>query len=86
MTATGKPGVETDPDKGQRGREMVDFARRVAELPVGQWAEVITAVLGPPPVKQPLHIDGTVLEKTPLGSQGGPDDAAEAEPEREGPS
>ena len=51
--------------------------RDVVELPVGQWAEVITAVLGPPPVKQPLHIDGTVLEKKPLGSQSGPGDAAD---------
>ena len=53
---------------------MVYFARRVADLPVGEWAEVITAVLGPPPVKQPLileEVDFKVIEKRPLT----PDDA-----------
>ena len=68
VTAPGKPGVETDPERGLRGRELVDFAHRVAELPEGQWAEVVTAILGPPPVKQPLVLDGEaiVLEKRPL--------------------
>ena len=54
-----------NPERGQQVREMVDFARRVADLPVGEWAEVITAVLGPPPVKQPLileDVDFKVIE------------------------
>ena len=66
MTAPGKAGAETDPERGPQVREMVDFARRVADLPVGEWAEVITAVLGPPPVKQPLileDVDFKVIEK-----------------------
>lgn len=51
---------EDDPDarSGAHVREMHDLVHRIVDLPVGEFMPTVIALIGPPPVKQPLVLEG----------------------------
>jgi hypothetical protein len=63
-------------DNATNRATLADLVGRLVDLPTDQYLETLVAVLGPPPIKQPLQIDGVVIEKKPLE----PDDATPGEP------
>ena len=71
--AAGKDGNPSDADdKSTQVRELKDLVNRFVELPEGEFIPHIVQLLGPPPVKQPISIEGTVLEKKLLQSDDAP--------------
>jgi len=60
--AAGRP---TD-DSSAEARERAELVHRVVNLSEQEFIPVIVQLLGPPPVKQPISIEGTVLESRPL--------------------
>lgn len=69
-------GVGADNRNDAEAREVSTLVHRIVELPSDQWLEAVVQILGPPPIKQPLKLDGEVIEMEPLKSDdvtpGGP--------------
>lgn len=63
-------GGGADGRVGAQGRELATLVQHFVDMPSDQWLEAMVQILGPPPIKQPLQIDGVVIEKEPLESDG----------------
>ena len=57
-----------DEEPKDADRELHELVSRVMDLPTEEFLPALREILGPPPVKQPLSIEGTVIEKKPLES------------------
>ena len=60
-----EPGGGDDAD-ARNTRELHDLVGRIVNLPTEEFLPALEYLLGPPPVKQPIQIEGTVVESRPL--------------------